>query len=357
MELSRCKSWRGLAGAALVALAVGLPIVPAEAQTGTFELTDTEVARLFDRPLPALSEPPAVPTTTGHRGADERIAELAIGRGYQHRGSPLDRLGSYQGRRLQQSAIDDLVSLQNAMADEAGVRLSLTSAYRGVSAQRNIFLSRLSVNSFALRGRRVTNAEIADGSADDVLHAVMATAAPPGFSKHHTGYAIDVRSGGFSGPKFENSRAWGWLTEDRYENAMRFGWIPSYPDNASRQGPNPEPWEWVWIGRAAAACARDDSCAIGSLDSVTRRKGTVTGWATAPRADSVRLRLVSVDSITRLEPTPVRRFDVSVALGRSSGLGGFTAGAVVPRKAKWACLEARTRRGGPWARVDCVTFG
>jgi len=28
----------------------------------------------------------------------------------------------------------------------------------------------------------------------------------------------------------------------------RFGFIPSYPENSGKQGPEPEPWEYVWVG-------------------------------------------------------------------------------------------------------------
>jgi len=53
---------------------------------------------------------------------------VAVSRGYQRRGEPLDPMGRYQGRALQQRAIDDLVQLQAAMASDIGATLTLTSA-------------------------------------------------------------------------------------------------------------------------------------------------------------------------------------------------------------------------------------
>lgn len=315
-------------------------------------LTDSEVALLFDGPLPNLSTRTSVPAITGNRAADWRIAGIALQRGYRYRGAPLDDLGFYQGRRLQRAAIDDLRALQAAMRREAGVQLTLTSAYRGVSAQRRIFLSRLRSAGIAARGRSVSTGEIARGQVDDILHTVMARAAPPGFSKHHTGYAIDVGSGGFVSFAFRNSAAWEWLTANDYENAMRFGWIPSYPDGSADQGPEPEPWEWVWIGRDGAACGRAGTCATGNVDTLSRRR--VTGWAVSPSGEPVRrLRLVTATTRNRLDARSVLRFDLEVVYGLDPGLS-FEARTRVPRKANWACVEGRSSPGGPWARVGCL---
>ena len=47
---------------------------------------------------------------------------------------------------------------------------------------------------------------------------------------------------------FGSTRAYEWLSSDNYLNAKRFGFIPSYPQGAGKQGPDPEPWEYVWVG-------------------------------------------------------------------------------------------------------------
>ncbi len=312
-----------------------VPAATAGAQTDS-ALTNTAIARLFDRSMPALSSRSKAPSITGNRAFDQRIVDIAVSRGYQFRGSPLDALGRYQGFRLQRSAIDDLVAMQEAMADEAGVTLQLTSAYRSVSRQRTLFLGRL------------------DGRSDAAINQTLTLAAPPGFSKHHTGYAIDVSSQGLAGPAFRQSTAWAWLTENTYENAMRFGWIPSYPDGASGQGPEPEPWEWVWIGRDAAACGRTQDCAVGGLDEVRKRSGRVTGWAaTADGTEPSSLRLVTAKRTRVLEPTVQGRHDLNLVFG-TVAMWGFRARTNVPKKARWACLEARAVAGGPWSRVGCL---
>lgn len=316
-------------------------------------LTDNEVGRLPDAPMPGVADRGAVPTTTGNRSADERIRDVAVSRGYRLRGEPLDPLGTYQGRALQSQAIDDLAAMQTAMAGDIGASLTLTSAHRSAARQRQLFLSQLTTSAVTLRGRSVTNGEVAGGLADDVLNHAMRIAAPPGFSRHHTGLVIDVSSGGVGGFAFASTAAYQWLTEDGYANAMAYGWVPSYPPNASGQGPNPEPWEWAWIGRDAAACARAGTCADGSLDLADGRR--VVGWAATP-ADEVpfRYRLVTVDESTVFTPTPTSRIDLEVVFGSGAAALGFTADVPLPDGARWACVEARSESGTPWSRIGCL---
>lgn len=319
----------------------------------TSSLTDDEVGRLPDAPMPGVADRAAVPTTTGNRAADERIRDVAVSRGYRLRGEPLDPMRSYQGRLLQQRAIDDLQAMQSAMADDIGATLALTSAHRSAARQRELFRGQLASSAITLRGRNVSNFEIGAGLVDDVLNHAMRIAAPPGFSRHHTGLVIDVASGGVGGFAFASTAAYDWLTDDGYANAMAYGWVPSYPPNASGQGPNPEPWEWAWIGRDAAACARAETCAVGSLD--VAGGGTIAGWAATPD-DSVpfRYRLVTLDDTTTFTPTPTSRIDLEIVFGSGAAALGFSADLPLPDGARWACVEARSESGSPWSRVGCL---
>ena len=336
-------------GGLAVRATAGDGTAPGQAST----LTDNQVGRLPDAPMPGVADRAAVPTTTGNRSADERIRDIAVSRGYRLRGEPLDPMGTYQGRALQDRAIDDLVDLQAAMADDIGASLTLTSAHRSASRQRQLFLSQLTTSAVTLRGRSVTNGEIAAGLADDVVNHAMRIAAPPGFSRHHTGLVIDVSSGGVGGFAFASTAAYEWLTEDDYANAMAHGWVPSYPPAASGQGPNPEPWEWAWIGRDAAACARAGTCATGSLDLAGGDQ--VAGWAATPDDEvPFRYRLVTAADTTVFVPTPTSRIDLEVVFGNGADGLGFTADLSVPDDARWACVEARSASGTPWSRVGCL---
>jgi LAS superfamily LD-carboxypeptidase LdcB len=335
----------------LVVAALVATLIAATAPTGALaqpqqrppELTDSEVGRLFDAPLPALTEPRPIPVITGNTAADRRIVRLATERGYRPRGEPLDPLGWYQGRQLHQRAIDDLVALQAAMRAEVGVSLTITSAYRSQSTQRGLFLRRLPSAS-----------AIAAGRADGAVDLAMRWVAPPGFSKHQTGYAIDVASGGVGGLAFASTTAYRWLSADRYANAMRFGWIPSYPPDAVAQGPNPEPWEWVWIGRTAAECARTRACPIGDVEATatTGRRVRLDGWALSDDALVPRVRLVTAAGSRVVDVRRVDRFNVTDAYGADRLRVGFTGRAPIERRAAWFCIEVRPR-GGSWQRLTC----
>jgi zinc D-Ala-D-Ala carboxypeptidase len=67
--------------------------------------------------------------------------------------------------------------------------------------------------------------------------------APPGYSEHHTGFALDIGDG--SRPEadvkfeFENTKAYQWLQA----NGRRYGLEISFPAN-NIQGVSFEPWHW-----------------------------------------------------------------------------------------------------------------
>lgn len=76
--------------------------------------------------------------------------------------------------------------------------------------------------------------------------------APPGYSKHHTGYVLDIAQAGYR--EFEGTPGHRWVSENGWANLLAHGWVPSYPDGATLQGPSPEPWEIAWVGHDEIAC-------------------------------------------------------------------------------------------------------
>jgi D-alanyl-D-alanine carboxypeptidase len=200
--------------------------------------------------------PAEAPEATGQAAADERIARLALARGYRLRAQadPVRLAEAGGGRLLDPQALEAFRLLQ-AEAASQGRRLELVSGFRSVARQRAIFLGALAQRGRELLGRSFNAAEIARGAADGALEAVLAESAPPGFSRHHTGCALDLNdpSSGRPFTEFGRSRAYRWLAADNFLAAKRFGFIPSYPPGAGAQGPDPEPWEFVWVGRAALA--------------------------------------------------------------------------------------------------------
>ena len=194
-----------------------------------------------------LPEPPSV---TGHVQADRRIVRLAMDRGYRLRAeAEADRLLGEGRYRLQPEALEAWTRLQREAGKE-GIRLGLISCYRSVDRQRRIFLDLLQEEARELLGGIVSPEEIAAGLADKAIESVLRESSVPGFSRHHSGYAMDIADlgSGQEYTEFGNTPGFAWLAEHNYLNAKRFGFIPSYPAGADNQGPNPEPWEYVWVG-------------------------------------------------------------------------------------------------------------
>jgi LAS superfamily LD-carboxypeptidase LdcB len=216
----------------------------------------------FPRTRP-ISEPPAI---TGNPLADARIVREATSRGYRLRAeAEPEALAAYGRFQLQAQALEAFRKMAARAAAE-GIRLELASGYRSVERQRAIFLAALEAEGRRREGRPYSPEELAKpayGGAEAAIQAVLRESAPPGFSRHHTGYTVDLNDpstgGDFSA--FAASQAFRWLSASNYLNAKRFGFIPSYPEGATGQGPDPEPWEYTWVGEGSlrAAPAGDGS--------------------------------------------------------------------------------------------------
>lgn len=141
-----------------------------------------------------------------------------------------ERLQEINGQLLHPAAAEAFRNMAEAAWND-GVRIVLLSGYRSQAHQAQLF--------YGVAAKRGIS-----------LHARARVSAPPGFSEHHTGYAIDV-GGGWSGrnlsQSFDQTRAGRWMME----NADRFCFELSFPrDNA--QGVAYEPWHWRFIGSAGA---------------------------------------------------------------------------------------------------------
>jgi len=111
----------------------------------------------------------------------------------------------------------------SAAALSDGVVLKIASAFRSIDRQVEILREKL--------------AQVVS------LEAILAVSAPPGFSEHHTGCAIDLTTDGVPPleVEFENTAAFRWLTE----NAARFGFVLSFPPG-NPYGYEYEPWHWCY---------------------------------------------------------------------------------------------------------------
>lgn len=212
---------------------------------------------LQDRlPFPDTEPFAAAPAITGQEAADQRLAALAEARGYrlrrQVREAALAGAAPSSGRALHSGALAAWQRLQAAAAAE-GIALELVSGYRSVERQRGIFLAQLREAGERAMGRPFRPEEIAAGAADPEVQAILAHSSIPGYSKHHSGCALDLTdpSSGLDYTEFARTPAFAWLSGHNYLNAKRFGFVPSYPAGAPAQGPDPEPWEFLWVGEPA----------------------------------------------------------------------------------------------------------
>ena len=214
--------------------------------------TGEQFQRLYDNmAFPNTETLSVTPEITGDSTADKRIKQIAESRGYVLRSVPvlpiirtnIPNLQAFGDDLLQPKAYEAWLKLQKYAATES-IKLKLNSGYRSIELQRKLFLERL-------RGNGGDVSAIAAGRKDDVVVKTLQMTAPPGYSRHHTGYTIDLLCDDGSGAKFEQTTCFRWLKADNYIKAKQFGWIPSYPETANKQGPEPESWEYVWVGTEA----------------------------------------------------------------------------------------------------------
>ena len=207
----------------------------ATAQTEV-DYTPDQFNRLFDgAPLSGVAPVGAAPAITGDAEIDARIRAIAQDRGYRRRPVASGALASVDGFPAQPTAAEAWRSMR-ADAAASGITLVLNSAFRGIAVQRSVFVSAL------------------DGTSDAAIDERLEVAAPPGYSKHHTGYAIDITQAAVPIDDFRESEAFAWLSADGFANARRHGFIPSYPAGAADQGPQPEAWEYTWVGVDMLRC-------------------------------------------------------------------------------------------------------
>jgi D-alanyl-D-alanine carboxypeptidase len=119
-------------------------------------------------------------------------------------------------------------------ASRAGIRIELVSAFRTYVEQAEIISRKIDMGM--------------------PMKRILALSAPPGYSEHHTGRAIDIHTEGCAPaePEFAGTEAFRWLQA----NAQRFGFVLSYPEN-NASGFIFEPWHWYYgertVQRGAAA--------------------------------------------------------------------------------------------------------
>lgn len=110
-----------------------------------------------------------------------------------------------------------------AAAVAENIQLFIVSAFRSIERQAELVRRKLAA------GRSI----------DEIL----SVCAPPGFSEHHTGRAVDLSTPGVSvlEPEFDQTAAFAWLRQ----HARNFGFHLSFPAGNSQRYLY-EPWHWCF---------------------------------------------------------------------------------------------------------------
>jgi D-alanyl-D-alanine carboxypeptidase len=138
--------------------------------------------------------------------------------------APIVDDGSLKLRKPAAKAYREMV----AAAASDGVSLNAISGFRSISDQQSLY--------FDVKAER-----------GQVPKERAKVSAPPGYSEHHTGYAIDIGDGDTPATNlstsFEKTAAFRWLKA----NAAFYSFEISFPKD-NKQGVSYEPWHWRYVG-------------------------------------------------------------------------------------------------------------
>ncbi len=130
-------------------------------------------------------------------------------------------IGSEGQQHLLEPMAAEAWGLLKKSASEAGVSLFVVSAFRSIERQSEIVKRKF--------------------AAGESISQILAVLAPPCFSEHHTGRAVDIGTPSCQPleVEFKGTEAFRWLQQ----HAGRFGFLMSYPDG-NDSGYQYEPWHW-----------------------------------------------------------------------------------------------------------------
>ncbi len=203
--------------------------------------SNNEFIQLFSSTKGKFEKDSKLPFLYHNQKVDSYLKEIAEKRGYQKypfaKENLLVNFGKY---KIHKEVKESYEAMSRAMQKE-NIPLHFVSGYRSFDHQNKIFKSKMGP---------INLKNVLDGTYDEKIMKVLNLSALPGYSKHHTGYAVDFGCGDdYLVYQFADTACYKWMSENNFENAKRFGFIPSYPNGVVDQGPNPEPWEYLWVGK------------------------------------------------------------------------------------------------------------
>jgi murein DD-endopeptidase MepM/ murein hydrolase activator NlpD len=179
-------------------------------------------------------------SSSGSSGSGSGSCQTSYGHMAHPEADPSTLVAAGGGEELQKDAVAAFDKMQSA-ARSAGIDLSVVSGFRSVADQTDLWNNQVQQQGSAKAAAKIS--------------------APPGYSEHDTGYALDIGANGVANltAGFENTPAYDWLSK----NAGSFGFEQSFT-RTSAIGADNEPWHWRFTGTAAAKAEFSTSgCSYG----------------------------------------------------------------------------------------------
>ncbi|MDJ0742048.1 MAG: D-alanyl-D-alanine carboxypeptidase family protein [Xenococcaceae cyanobacterium MO_167.B27] len=195
-----------------------------QASTNTVETKAEASSGIQENSEPEISDSPTAEIIPLVESVENVLGHLPYEQAPTSELTPITADGSIQ---LRKSAATEFLKMQAAARAE-GIILSAISGFRNEETQKYLF--------FEVKKKRLQNTTTR-----------AEVSAPPGYSEHHTGYAVDIGDGKVPAtnlsPKFGNTPAFRWLEK----NAARYSFELSFPQD-NPQGISYEPWHWRYVG-------------------------------------------------------------------------------------------------------------
>lgn len=211
----------GLAAVGTVALVAGAFV---SAQFQRSQISSASMASVAANPTQSASPSPAASPSGKNSTEDSVLGHFRYAEAPPSSLAPIVADGSIKLRKKAAKAYQEM----EAAARREGVVLMPISGFRSLNDQNYLFF-----------GKKAERGQDASERAK--------VSAPPGYSEHHTGYAIDIGDGNVPAthlsPDFENTAAFKWLKA----NAAFYSFELSFPEG-NAQGVMYEPWHWRYVG-------------------------------------------------------------------------------------------------------------
>lgn len=207
--------------------------IPSSPMTEADSITPNS-ARIPTEKSPTSSSKPSKTALTPNTSIKpSKFGHLPYPEGDSEKMIPIASYGVGKYQRFEELAPDAGLALMKMIyaARHDGIWLVPVSGFRSIANQEKLFERQIQRK----------------GS----VRAAAKVSSPPGYSEHHTGYAIDLTDGYLKDNditlKFAETEAFKWLTR----HASEFGFELSFPKQ-NPQGISYEPWHWRYVGSKEA---------------------------------------------------------------------------------------------------------